>query len=92
MSRTTKRRTTMIFRLSEELHNWLKDYAEREDRTMTDIIKEQLQRLRRTDMQHSKVLGRVEKRELTMSHEIREKSIRGENECLKINPQRNTPV
>jgi len=43
-----KRTDTRIFlRVSNELVNWLKDYSEQNDTTMSDVIREQLESLRR---------------------------------------------
>lgn len=43
-----KRTDTRIFlRVSNELVNWLKDYSEQNETTMSDVIREQLESLRR---------------------------------------------
>ncbi len=45
-----KRTDTRIFiRVSNELVNWLKDYSSQNETTMSDVIREQLESLRRKD-------------------------------------------
>jgi predicted HicB family RNase H-like nuclease len=36
-------------RISEEMHNWLRDYARRQGKSMSAILKEHLNELRRKD-------------------------------------------
>jgi predicted HicB family RNase H-like nuclease len=36
-------------RISEEMHNWLRDYAQRQGKSMSAILKEHLTELRRKD-------------------------------------------
>jgi len=49
MPRPLKPHTRIFFRSSVELYNWLKDYSSRTGQTMSAIIKEQLESLRRKD-------------------------------------------
>ena len=45
-----KKDTMAVFRLSADLHNWFKDYAERRRTTMTHIFTESLLDLQQKDM------------------------------------------
>ena len=36
-------------RISEEMHSWLRDYAKRQDKSMSTILKEYLEELKRKD-------------------------------------------
>ncbi len=49
MPRPPKPHTRIFFRSSVELYKWLKDYSSRTGQTMSAIIKEQLESLRRKD-------------------------------------------
>jgi predicted DNA-binding protein len=49
MPRPPKPHTRIFFRSSVELYQWLKEYSSRNGRTMSAIIKEQLESLRRKD-------------------------------------------
>ena len=36
-------------RISEDMHNWLRDYAQRQGKSMSAILKEYLEKLRREE-------------------------------------------
>ncbi|MCZ6679187.1 MAG: hypothetical protein O7E52_18295 [Candidatus Poribacteria bacterium] len=44
----------MTLKINSELHSWFKDYAERQNTNMSQIIKAHLESLRRKDMRRQR--------------------------------------
>lgn len=67
----TAESTTLLFRLSIDLHSWLKNYSQHQGVTMTDLINNQLLQLRQKDLERVGKIVRAELQELQRRVEIK---------------------